>query len=607
MGKTVSDVLVETLIAWGVDTIFGLPGDGIDGVMEALRTHQDQIRFVLVRHEEAGAFAACAYAKFTGKLGACISTSGPGAIHLLNGLYDAKLDGVPVIAITGEPESDLIGLHYQQDVDVVRLFEDVAAYNQQIQGASDAYNLTNTACRTALAQRAVAHLTIPIDRQVEDAQEQFDKTFSGPPKTPHQTSIFQPAYYAQLDLTRSAGAQYQQTAPTPPDALMREAAQILNSASKVAILAGHGAIHARQELLAVAELLGASIVKPLLGKGVVGDDNPYTTGGIGLLGTKPSDDAMEHCDALLIVGSSFPYSGYLPKPGQAAGIQIDIDQARLGLRYPIDVGLVGDAQATLRALISLLRKKADRSFLEQAQKGMADWRKMLEKEGTSTDTPMHPQVLAWTLSELAAPNAIICGDSGTNTTWLARNFILREDQMFSCSGTLATMGPGVPYAIAAQVAYPDRQVIAFVGDGGFTMMMFEMLTAVHYNLPIKVVVVKNNVLGQIKWEQMVFLGNPQFGVELQPANWAGWAKAAGAEGYSCDDPTKLKDVMREFLASPRPALLESYVNPNEPPLPPNITSKQAIHFAEALLKGEPNGPRIALTAFREKFSQMVGS
>ncbi|HKS71037.1 MAG TPA: thiamine pyrophosphate-dependent enzyme, partial [Ktedonobacterales bacterium] len=372
-------------------------------------------------------------------------------------------------------------------------------------------------------------------------------------------------------------------------------------------LAGHGAIHARQEILAVAELLGAPIVKPLLGKGVVGDDNPYTTGGIGLLGTKPSDDAMEHCDTLLIVGSSFPYSGYLPKPGQAAGVQIDIDQARLGLRYPIDVGLVGDAQATLRALIPLLRKKADRSFLEHAQKGMADWRKMLEKEGTSTDTPMHPQVLAWTLSELAAPNAIICGDSGTNTTWIARNFILREEQMFSCSGTLATMGPGMPYAIAAQVAYPDRQVIAFVGDGGFTMMMFELLTAVHYNLPIKVVVVKNNVLGQIKWEQMVFLGNPQFGVELQPANWAGWAKAAGAEGYSCDDPTKLKGVMREFLASPRPALLESYVNPNEPPLPPNITAKQAVHFAEALLKGEPNGPRIALTAFREKFSEMVTS
>ncbi len=605
MGKTVSDVLVETLIAWGVDTIFGLPGDGIDGVMEALRTHQDGIRFVLVRHEEAAAFAACAYAKFTGKLGACVATSGPGAIHLLNGLYDAKLDGAPVIAITGEPESDLIGLRYQQDVDVVRLFEDVAAYNQQIEGANDAYNVTNTACRTALAQRTVAHITIPIDRQVEDAREQFDKNVGGPPKTPHQAAIFQPGYYARLDQTRSAGAQYAQTAPTPPEPLLREAAQVLNSASKVAILAGHGAIHARPELLQVAELLAAPIVKPLLGKGVVGDDNPYTTGGIGLLGTKPSDDAMENCDALLIVGSSFPYAGYLPKPGQAAGIQIDIDQARLGLRYPIDVGLVGDAQATLRALIPLLQKKADRSLLEQAQKGMADWRQMLEKEGTSTDTPMHPQVLAWTLSELAAPNAIICGDSGTNTSWIARNFILREDQMFSCSGNLATMGPGLPYAIGAQVAYPDRQVIAFVGDGGFTMMMFELLTAVKYNLPIKVVIVKNNVLGQIKWEQMVFLGNPQFGVELQPANWAGWAIAAGAEGYSCDDPTKLKEVMRTFLASSRPALLEAYVNPNEPPLPPNITSKQALHFAEALLKGEPNGPRIALTAFREKLSQGV--
>jgi pyruvate dehydrogenase (quinone)/pyruvate oxidase len=387
---------------------------------------------------------------------------------------------------------------------------------------------------------------------------------------------------------------------------MRQAAEILNAGSKVVMLAGHGALHARSEIEQVAELLGAPIVKPLMGKGVVPDDSPLTTGGLGLLGTKPSVHAMDDCDTLLIVGSSFPYAGYLPKPGQARAVQIDIDQTRLGLRYPIEVGLVGDSQATLRALVPLLRRKTDRTFLQKAQSEMQDWRKLLEKEGTSTDTPMHPQVLAWTLSQLAPPNAIICADSGTNTTWIARNFVLREDQLFIGTGMLATMGSGLPYAIGAQIAYTERPVIAFVGDGGFTMMMFEMLTAVKYNLPIKVVIVKNNVLGQIKWEQMVFLGNPQYGVELQPADWAAWARAAGAEGYFCDDPARLRETMAEFLASPRPALLEAYVNPNEPPLPPEITPKQALHFAEALAKGEPQGPRIALTAFREKLSQMMG-
>ncbi|HEX6819875.1 MAG TPA: thiamine pyrophosphate-dependent enzyme [Ktedonobacterales bacterium] len=606
MAKTVSDVMVETLIAWGVDTVFGLPGDGIDGVMEALRTHQDQIRFVLVRHEEAGAFAACAYAKVTGKLGVCLSTSGPGAIHMLNGLYDAKLDGAPVLAITGEPESDMLGLHYQQDVDVVRLYADVAAaYDHQIEGPGDVYNLTNTACRIALSQRTVTHLTIPIDRQVADATDDFDTSIAGPPKTPHQTSVFQPGFYAIADVNHVSGAQRSQSSPIPPPELVREAADLLNAGSKVAILAGHGALNASSEVAQVAELLGAPIVKALLGKGVVPDDSPLTTGGIGLLGTTPSVHVMDHCDTLLIIGSSFPYAGYLPKPGHARGVQIDIDQTRLGLRYPIEAGLVGDAQATLRALLPLLQRKADRSFLEKAQHEMQDWRKMLEAEGTSTQTPMHPQVLAWTLSELAPPNAIICADSGTNTTWIARNFLLREQQMFIGTGLLATMGSGLPYAIGAQIAYPDRPVIAFVGDGGFTMMMFELLTAVHYKLPIKVIIVKNNVLGQIKWEQMVFLGNPEYGVDLQPADWALWAQAAGAEGYSCDDPTKLTDVMAQFLASPRPAVLQSYVNPNEPPLPPEITAKQALHFAEALLKGEPQGPRIALTAFREKFSEMT--
>lgn len=314
---------------------------------------------------------------------------------------------------------------------------------------------------------------------------------------------------------------------------------------------------------------------------------------------------MESCDVLLMVGSSYPYPAYLPKPDQARGIQIDIDQTRIGLRFPVEVGLVGDAKATLRALLPLLSPKADRSFLEQAQRGMIAWRKQMDAEETRVDKPMKPQVVARALSDLAAPNAIITGDSGTNTTWIARNFTLREDQMFSCSGNLATMAPGLPYAIGAQVAYPDRQVIAFVGDGGFTMLMGEMLTAVKHNLPIKVVLIKNDVLGQIKWEQIVFLGNPQFGVQLQSADFAGWARAAGAEGYVCDDPANLRETMARFLASPRPAVLEAVVDPNEPPMPAKIKPEQAKGFAEALIKGQPSGGRIALTLFRDKLDETL--
>jgi thiamine pyrophosphate-dependent acetolactate synthase large subunit-like protein len=337
----------------------------------------------------------------------------------------------------------------------------------------------------------------------------------------------------------------------------------------------------------------------------VPDDSPYTTGGIGLLGTRPSQDAMEQCDTLLIVGSSFPYPNYLPKPDQARGVQIDVDETRLGLRFPVEVGLVGDSKASLEALIPLLQQKSDRSFLEKAQKAMAEWNEIIADEGTSTDMPMKPQVVAYTLDKLAAPNAIITGDSGTNTTWIARNFRLKADQRFSCSGNLATMAPGLPYAVGAQIAFPDRQVIAFVGDGGFTMLMGEMITAVKYKLPIKVVIIKNNVLGQIKWEQIVFLGNPQFGVELQPADFAAYARAVGAAGFCAERPDEIEGVMREFLAHPGPAVLEAVVDPNEPPIPPKVEPKQVLHWAEALMKGQPDGVRISLTAFRDKIDQLI--
>jgi len=598
MAKTASDTMIEALIDWDVDTIFGIPGDGINGLMEALRTHQDRIRFMQVRHEEAAAFAACAYAKFSGKLGVCLATSGPGAIHLLNGLYDAKMDGAPVLALTGQQYSDLLGLSYQQEVDLLSLYRDVAAFNQQVQGATDIYNLVNMACRTALAKQTVCHITFPIDYQVLEAKDGFYKHHGGPPKTAGQVDEPAASFYSHTTTKPRVN-------PVPGLDVLQQAAEVLNAGTKVAILAGHGALGAGEELEQMAELLAAPIVKRLLGKGVVPDDSPYTTGGIGLLGTRPSEEAMEECDTLLMVGTSYPYPMYLPSPPTARGIQIDVDETRLGLRYPIEVGLVGDGKSTLGALLPLLQRKTDRSFLEKAQGGMKEWNELIDSEGQRTTMPMKPQVVAYTLERMVNSDAIICGDSGTNTTWIARNFRLKGDQKFSLSGNLATMAPGLPYSIGAQAAFPDRQVIAFVGDGGFTMLMGEMLTAVKYNLPIKVIIIKNNVLGQIKWEQIVFLGNPEYGVELQPADFAGWARAAGAQGFCVENPAEIEDVMREFLNVPGPAVLEAVVDPNEPPMPAKIKPEQVTHFAEALVKGQPQGPRIALTLFRDKIDQIL--
>jgi pyruvate dehydrogenase (quinone) len=606
MAKTASDVMVERLVDWGVDTIFGLPGDGIDGIMEALRTHQDKLRFIQVRHEEGAAFEACAYAKFTGKLGVCLATSGPGAIHLLNGLYDAKMDGAPVLALTGQQGSDLLGSFYQQEVDLLSLFKDVAAYNQQVQGSTDIYNLINTACRIALAGHTVTHVNFPIDYQVAEYKGEFYTSQGGPAKTPSQVSTYAPVFFSYANTAgRAANLGTGAGFPGPSQQELQQAADVLNAGTKPVIMAGHGALHAGDELEQVAARLGAPIVKSLLGKAVVPDDSPYTTGGLGLLGTRTSQTVMEEADTLLLVGTSYPYPKYLPKPDQARGVQIDVDDTRIGLRFPVEVGLVGDSKATLQALLPLLQRKEDRSFLEKAQKDYSDYREYLNYEGSRTDIPMKPQVVAKVLSELAAPDAIITGDSGTNTTWIARNFFLKKGQMFSCSGNLATMAPGLPYAVGAQVAYPGRQVIAFVGDGGFTMLMGEMLTAVKYNLPIKVIIIKNDVLGQIKWEQIVLLGNPEFGVELQTADFAAWARAVGGDGYAVGDPTKLPEVMRQFLASPRPAVLEAIVDPNEPPLPGKIMPQQAKKFAMALVKGQPQGPRIALTAFRDKLNELV--
>jgi len=581
---TAADVLVESLMDWGVEVIFGLPGDGINGIMEALRVRKDKIRFVQVRHEEAAAFMACAYAKFTGKLGVCLATSGPGGIHMLNGLYDAKMDGQPVLAITGLQFHDLIGTYTQQDVALDRLYIDVATYNERIMGPTHVENVTDLAVRTSLAYRTVSHITFPVDFQ----EMEVKKRDRSKRNIPRHTSR------AEADGSMLAD---------PVD--LDKAAKILNAGKKVAILAGRGALNATAELEQIADRLGAPIIKALLGKSSVPDDSPYTTGTIGLLGTLPSQEAMEKCDTLLMVGTSFPYLEFMPKPGDAKGIQSDFDPKRIGLRFPVEVGLVGDSRRVLRELMPRLERKENREFLEAAQKGMQDWRKIMEDRATRRDVPMKPQVIAHELGIRLREDAIVSCDSGTMTTWWARHIPVKRGQMHSVSGNLATMANGLPYTLAAQVSHPERQCVAFVGDGGFSMLMAEFATAVKYQLPIKVVVVKNNTLGQIKWEQMVFLGNPEYGVELHPIDFAAVAHACGGAGFTVEDPADCGRVVEEFLNVPGPALLQAVVDPLEPPLPAKITADQALKFAESLAKGEPNRKKIALTALSEKVRELV--
>ncbi len=579
-----SDVLVECLLDWGVEMVFGLPGDGINGIMESLRTYRDKIRFIHVRHEEAAAFMACGYAKYTGKLGVCLATSGPGGIHLLNGLYDAKMDGVPVLAITGLQFHDLIGTHTQQDVALDKLFMDVCVYNERVMGATHVENMVDLACRTALAYSGVAHITIPVDFQEQEVRG-WNRSKRN---VKHHTS-----------------AVHTQSYKIPDQVELERAAHILNKGKKVAILCGRGALGAGDQLEDAAELLAAPIAKALLGKAAVPDDSPYTTGSIGLLGTKPSQDAMENCDTLLMVGTSFPYIEFLPEPGQAKGVQIDIDPTRIGLRCPVEVGLVGDSRTVLHHLIPLLKKKEDRSFLEKAQAGMKDWWEVIETRATRMDKPMKPQVVAWELGKRLREDAIVSCDSGTIATWWAREIRAKRGQMYSLSGTLATMAPGLPYTLAAQLAYPERQCIAFVGDGGFSMLMADFATAVKYHLPIKVVVIKNNTLGQIKWEQMVFLGNPEYGVELSPIDFVAFAHACGGVGYSVDDPKNCAHAVERLLNAPGPAILEAVVDPFEPPLPGKVKVQQALHFAESLARGEPNRSKIALTVASDKVRELV--
>lgn len=582
MANTGADILLDTIYDWGVEVIFGLPGDGINGLMEALRKRADQIRFIQVRHEESAAFMACAYAKYTGKLGVCLATSGPGGIHLLNGLYDAKLDRQPVLAITGHHFHDLIDTHAQQDVNLDRLFADVAVYNTRVMGPSHVANVADLACRTALSYRGVAHINFPVDLQEQSGGERSKRNI--PAHTSHT---------------------HGRRARIPADADMARAAEVLNAGKRVAILCGQGALHATAQLEEAAATLGAPIIKALLGKAAVPDDSPYTTGGIGLLGTRPSQDAVEECDTLLMVGTSFPYIEFLPKPGQARGVQVDADPARIGLRYPVEVGLVGDSADTLAALLPFLERKDDRSFLEKAQAGMKKWWALMEELGSRRDIPMKPQVVAWELGRRIAADAIVSCDSGTIATWFARFMPVRQGQMYSLSGTLASMANGLPYAIAAQIAYPRRQCIAFVGDGGFSMLMAEFATAVKYQLPIKVIIIKNNTLGMIKWEQMVFLGNPEYGCELQPIDFAAFAQACGGIGMTIEDPEQCGSVIDQALAAEGPVIVEAVVDPFVPPSPPKITLEQAARFAQSLARGEPNRTQIAWTVLSDKVREIV--
>ena len=544
---TTADIMVETLLSWGATHCFGVVGDGINSIIEALRKRQFRIKYIGVRHEEAAAFMASGFAKHTGQLGVCLGTTGPGAVHLLNGLYDAQMDGAPVVAITGMTFHDLIGTRYQQGIDTTKLMQDVALYNVEVTGPEHAVLVTNRACRVALGDRGVAHLTVSKDTQM--MRLAADKRSMGNPGARTSSS-----WIPVVNL--------------PPADQLRAAAEVLNSGQRVAILVGQGALNARAEVTEVADILGAPVAKALLGKAVLADNSPFTTGGIGHLGTAPSSWAMKNCDAVLIVGSTMPWFEYYPKPGQARGVQIDMKPDRIGLRYPVEIGLVGDAKATLAALISLLQRQSDRSFLQEAQSRMAAWNRLLAEIKSTPRSPLRPQMVIKAISDLMSDDAVISLDCGANTHFAARNLMLRSGQRLTGTGMMASMAPGLPFAIAGQLAYPDRQSVAIVGDGGFAMLMAEMTTAVQHNLPVKIIVLKNNSLAEVKFEQ-IGLGNPSFGCELSPIDFVAFARACGADGYRCERPEEIRPAIQAALRSPKPALVEAIVDPEEKPADPD--------------------------------------
>src|SRR4051812_44716942 len=568
--RTAATVLVDTLIQWDIQVVFGLPGDGVNGIVEALRTRQDRIRLVVARHEEGAAFMACAYAKWTGRLGCCLATTGPGGVHLLNGLYDAKFDRAPVLAITGLPYHDLLQTATQQDVDHVRLFQDVAEHSTAITGARQVAQATALACRTALARRGVTHLAIPVD--IQDQKLEAD----------------QPSPRNKAGTSAAFGHEHVR----PDVADLEKAAEILNAGRKVAILAGQGATHAAAELLDIAERLDAPIAKALLGKSILADTHPFVTGGVGYLGARPSHQVFDDCDTLLIVGSTFPYIEYYPQPDRVRSVQIDIDAARIGLRFPVDAGVVGDAAEALRALNERLTRKTARGFVERAQQWKREWAGALEAAADRPGLPLKPQRVVRDLNARLAPDALIAADCGQNTGLTAQYIGIRDEQRFAVSGTLASMGGGLPYAIAGALAFPGRQVVAIVGDGGLSMSIAELATCVRYKLPIKIIVLNNSSLAQIKWEQMMFLGNPEYGCDLQPVNFAKVAEGFGVRGFRLEDPEQCGSVLTEALACDGPALVDAVVDGNEPMLPPKRKQQYVDNLAKALDKGTPGRDQI---------------
>jgi pyruvate dehydrogenase (quinone) len=585
MAETVSDFLVQRLSEWGVRRIFGYPGDGINGIMGALNRKRDLIDFVQVRHEEMAAFMACAHAKFAGEVGVCLATSGPGAIHLLNGLYDAKLDHQPVVAIVGQQHRAALGGNYQQEVDLLNLFKDVAKeYVQMVSTPPQMRHLVDRAMRIAMSERNVTCVIVPNDIQEMDAEQ---------PSREHGTV--------------HSGEGYSAPRVVPHQHDLAQAAALLNRGQRVAMLVGAGALHATDEVLQTADLLGAGIAKALLGKAAVPDDLPFVTGSIGLLGTKPSYELMMNCDTLLMVGSSFPYSEFLPEEGQAHGIQIDIDPRMLSIRYPMDVCLAGDSAATLRLLLPMLQRKADRGWRERIEHSVSEWWQTLEKRAMNEAHPINPQRVFWELSPRLPDRCIVTCDSGSAANWFARDVKLRAGMMASLSGGLATMGPGVPYAIAAKFAHPDRVAIALIGDGAMQMNgMNEMITIAKYwrgwaDPRLIVMVLNNRDLNQVTWEQRAMEGDPKFEAsqDVPDFPYARYAQLLGLEGIAVDDPNALGDAWDRALAADRPVILEARTDPNVPPLPPHLTLKQVRAYASSILKGDPDSWQVLRQSMKE--------
>ncbi|HBG07294.1 MAG: thiamine pyrophosphate-requiring protein [Geobacteraceae bacterium GWC2_58_44] len=592
MATTTSDYLVQRLFDWGVRKVYGYPGDGINGVMGALNREKERVEFVQARHEEEAAFMACAHAKFTGEVGICIATSGPGAIHLLNGLYDAKLDHQPVVAIVGQQATTALGADYQQEVDLLSLFKDVAHhYVHMATSPSQVRHLVDRAVRIALAERTVTCIILPSDIQEMDAVASPDRK--------HGTT------FTGLGFTRP------DVVPRRDD--LQRAAAILNAGQKVAILVGAGALGASEEVTVVAELLSAGVAKALLGKAVLPDYLPFVTGCIGLLGTKPSWEMMNDCDTFLMIGSGFPYSEFLPKEGQARGVQIDISPRMLGLRYPMEVNLQGDCLLTLRALIPLLQKKTDRQWRDTVEKNVREWWEILEARAMIPANPINPQRLFWELSSRLPDNCIITCDSGSAVNWYARDLKMRPGMMASLSGGLATMCPGLPYAITAKMNHPERMVIALVGDGAMQMQGINNLITVakHWkswsNPRMVILVLNNRDLNQVTWEQRVMNGDPKFsGSEDVPEfPYARYAEMLGLAGVELSRPEMIVTAWGMALTADKPVVIDAHCDPDVPPLPPHITFEQAKGFLSSLFKGDPNRSGIVTQSAKQMMSTLL--